>query len=60
MNKKTYWGNLMEKSWAKVKGNYDIADGGFFETGIRALTGMPVVSTLTSTITTSAQANAMW
>lgn len=36
------WGPLLEKAWAKVKGNYDQADGGYTANGIRALTGVPV------------------
>jgi S-methylmethionine-dependent homocysteine/selenocysteine methylase len=43
-----------------VKGTYDLAEGGFFETAIRSLTGAPVDSVRTSTITTTAQAEAMW
>jgi hypothetical protein len=36
------WGPLLEKAWAKVKGNYGQADGGYTGNGIRALTGAPV------------------
>ena len=36
------WGPLLEKAWAKVKGNYAQADGGYTGNGIRALTGVPV------------------
>ena len=36
------WANLIEKAWAKMKGNYVGVDGGFLESGIRALTGVPV------------------
>lgn len=36
------WGPLMEKAWAKLKGTYVHADGGYIETGLRALTGNPV------------------
>jgi len=35
------WGALLEKAWAKVKGAYENAEGGFISTGIRALTGAP-------------------
>ena len=38
------WGALLEKAWAKVKGNYDNIDGGFVNTGMRALAGVPVFS----------------
>jgi hypothetical protein len=36
------WGPILEKAWAKVRGSYDNADGGFTENGLRALTGSPV------------------
>lgn len=36
------WPALMEKAFAKVKGSYAAANGGFVETGIRSLTGAPV------------------
>ena len=35
------WGPMIEKAWAKVKGSYARADGGFMDNGIRALTGAP-------------------
>lgn len=41
---KQFWGMLLEKAWAKLKGNYEMADGGFVENGLRALIGCPVVS----------------
>jgi uncharacterized sodium:solute symporter family permease YidK len=46
------WGPLYEKTWAKVKGTFDLSEGGYFETGARALTGLPIMSALTTTITT--------
>lgn len=36
------WGPLMEKAWAKVKGNYMNAHFDLSANGIRALTGVPV------------------
>ena len=36
------WGPILEKAWAKVRGSYTNADGGFTENGLRALTGSPV------------------
>lgn len=36
------WGAILEKAWAKVKGNYLNAEGGFIANGLRALTGAPV------------------
>lgn len=29
------WGPLLEKAWAKVIGNYELADGGYLENGLR-------------------------
>jgi hypothetical protein len=54
------WGPIYEKAWSKVKGNYDLADGGFFETGIRGLTGFPVMSYYMSAMTTIAIVNNKW
>lgn len=36
------WPALMEKAFAKVKGSYAAANGGFVENGIRSITGAPV------------------
>ena len=41
-DKAAMWGPLLEKAWAKMKGTYEGADGGFLENGLRALTGCPV------------------
>ena len=46
-----FWGMMLEKAWAKVKGNYLMADGGFMENGIRSLVGCPVFSYNTTTET---------
>ena len=35
------WGPLLEKAWAKVKGNHIIAEGGYLISGMRGLTGFP-------------------
>ena len=35
---------LLEKAWAKVKGTYTMADGGYVQNGLRSLVGCPVVS----------------
>ena len=35
---------MLEKAWAKVKGNYLIANGDLVKNGIRSLTGIPVFS----------------
>lgn len=36
------WVPLLEKAWAKMKGNYLHTDGGWAQNGIRAFTGAPV------------------
>ena len=39
----TVWGAILEKAWAKVKGNYlQAGAGGLTPNGLRALTGYPV------------------
>jgi len=44
------WAPLLEKAWAKIKGNYMQADGGFIATGLTSVTGAPVFSYLISEI----------
>lgn len=39
---KQMWAMLLEKAWAKIKGNYLMANGGFVENGLRALLGCPI------------------
>jgi hypothetical protein len=36
------WSALLEKAWAKVKGNYILAGDGYNKNALRALTGAPV------------------
>ena len=45
------WISIVEKAWAKVKGSYFAAEGGFMENGLRALSGVPVVKYETNEIT---------
>lgn len=55
------WGALLEKAWAKVKGNYVISEGGMTATGIRALTGAPVFDYYTYDFSSSSTAmDDMW
>lgn len=37
------WAPVMEKAWAKVKGSFQIAEGGMTSNGIRAIMGIPVL-----------------
>ena len=43
VNNTVMWAPLLEKAWAKIRGNYLGADGGFSNTGISALTNAPVL-----------------
>ena len=44
------WGAVLEKAWAKVKGNYVHSEAGLMVNGIRALTGVPVYEYMTAQI----------
>ena len=44
---------MFEKAWGKVKGNYLIAEGGYNQESISALTGIPIYSYATSTTDTT-------
>lgn len=35
------WGAILEKAWAKVKGNYVNSNGDLMQNGLRALIGVP-------------------
>lgn len=52
-----FWVPLLEKAWAKVNGNYaGIDQPNFIENGLRALTGVPVLSyTIDSTYNSDAK-----
>lgn len=54
------WGPILEKAWAKVKGSYETADGGFVQNGLRAMTGVPVFDYKVSAITTTTLAEQAW
>ena len=56
---KAIWGAILEKAWAKAKGNYVIANGGFIGTGIRALAGIPVFTYTLTDYTTESQVNTL-
>jgi len=46
------WAAILEKAYAKMKGNYEAAEGGFVVSGLRAITGAPVFTYKTDTIDT--------
>ena len=46
------WGPVLEKAWAKVRGNFVNVDGGVVKNGLRLLTGVPVFTYAANTITT--------
>jgi len=48
------WAPIVEKAWAKVKGNYIMSEGGHVENGIHSLTGFPVIRYQTSDLTSQA------
>ena len=45
---KSIWGAILEKAWAKVKGNYVHSEAGLMVNGLRALTGLPVYEYMTA------------
>jgi hypothetical protein len=49
------WGPILEKAWAKVKGNYAQANGGFVVSGMRTLTGVPTFTYFLDTAGFSAE-----
>lgn len=51
------WAPIIEKAWAKVKGNYLEAEHGTVKNSIHALVGVPVYEYSTSSINNNNQAN---
>jgi len=45
---KSIWAAIMEKAWAKVRGNYINANGGLVENAFHALVGIPTFGYYTS------------
>ena len=54
------WAAIIEKAWAKMKGNYLIAEGGLVENGFHYLVGIPAFRYYTSDITDTTAARSMW
>ena len=44
------WVILLEKAWAKVRGNYLNTEGGLVKNGLRLLTGAPVYTYAASSL----------
>lgn len=38
------WAPILEKAWAKIKGNYEASEGGYIVSGITHLLGVPTFS----------------
>lgn len=51
---KAIWGAILEKAWAKARGNYIRANGDTVPNGITTLSGVPVFDYKCSSITTVA------
>ena len=41
LDNRSIWGAVLEKAWAKVRGNYMAANGDQLQNGVRSLTGHP-------------------
>lgn len=59
-DEKSMWGAIMEKAWAKMKGNYLIAEGGLVENGLHYLVGIPVFRYYTSEISDTTAAESLF
>lgn len=54
------WSSLMEKAWAKIGGNYELSNGGYLESGLRSVAGVPVFTYWGSEFTTTSEAMTLW
>lgn len=54
------WSALIEKAWAKVAGNYELANGGYLENALRSLAGVPVFTYWGENIIDDTDAKKMW
>jgi hypothetical protein len=59
-NSGAIWGPLLEKAWAKVIGNYELADGGYLENGLRQHTGAPIFTYWINEYNTLTKADELW
>jgi len=54
------WGPILEKAWAKVRTSYLDASNVYLAIGIRALTGFPVFSYTTKSISDNSRLEGMY
>lgn len=57
---KAIWASIIEKAWAKARGNYERANGDTVTNAISLLTGVPVYDYLTEYITTQERRDAAY
>ena len=50
----------MEKAWAKIGGNYELSNGGYLESALRSVAGVPVFTYWGSDFTTTDEAMTLW
>lgn len=55
LDDRAIWGSVLEKAWAKARGNYVRANGDTNVNGISTLTGVPVFDYKCSDITTNSE-----
>lgn len=54
------WSTILEKAWAKIAGNYELANGGYLENGLRSMTGVPVFTYWGDEILSDSDALTLW
>ena len=54
------WSVILEKAWAKIGGNYELSNGGYLESGLRSVTGVPVFTYWGEEFTTDEEALLLW
>ena len=55
-----FWAPILEKAYAKVKGNYAALNGGFNSNVLRVLTGAPVGTHMLTKVNSENEAEAMF
>jgi hypothetical protein len=54
------WSTILEKAWAKIAGNYELANGGYLESGLRSMTGVPVFTYWGDEILDTTESATLW